>query len=269
MHCLVEVTSSHACPVITCKPRHPMQAPSSHASPVIPCMPRHPMHAPQGISCSAPLRVNSTLLVNSTVQPCSVFYTTLLGDTCAKVARQVELCGAAASDAECEMAFQALNPAVNCSSLSPSQAVCLERDPAKANVTVVCDQYYRAHLSDTCDSIRQLAEPPLSPVDFYRLNPGVNCNQLIPVKNYSRSATTFGAEVCIGSVTNFTAGICSRTSTYTISPGDDCKYIELKYFYSIKGCYRRMNGYECVKLKPGVRICTPSMKKARTGNCSI
>ncbi|CAI5479401.1 unnamed protein product [Closterium sp. Yama58-4] len=224
----------------------------------------------KGVVCSAPLRLNATLLVNSTVQPCSVFYTTLIGDTCTGVARQVELCGAAASDAECGAAFQALNPAVNCSSLSPSQAVCLERDPAKANVTVVCDQYYRARVSDTCDSIRQLAEPPLSPVAFYRLNPGVNCNQLIPVKNYSHSTTTFGAEVCIGSVTNFTAGVCSRTSTYTISPGDDCKYINVKYFYSIKGCYRRMNGYECVdKLRPGVKICTPSANKARIGSCSI
>ncbi|CAI5978202.1 unnamed protein product [Closterium sp. NIES-64] len=148
----------------------------------------------KGIACFAPLRINSALLVNSTVQPCSVFYTTLLGDTCAGVGRQVELCGAAESDAECEAAFQALNPAVDCSSLRPSQAVCIERDPGVANVTVVCDQYYRARLNDTCDSIRQLAEPPLSPVDFYRLNPGVNCNQLIPLKNHSRSATTFGAE---------------------------------------------------------------------------
>ncbi|CAI5989225.1 unnamed protein product [Closterium sp. NIES-65] len=126
------------------------------------------------------------------------------GDTCAGVGRQVELCGAAASDAECEAAFQALNPAVDCSSLKPSQAVCIERDPGVANVTLVCDQYYRARLNDTCDSIRQLAEPPLSPVDFYRLNPGVNCNQLIPLKNHSRSATTFGAEcvcaVCVCSV---------------------------------------------------------------------
>ncbi|CAI5947018.1 unnamed protein product [Closterium sp. NIES-65] len=117
------------------------------------------------------------------------------GDTCTGVGRQVELCGAAASDAECEAAFQALNPAVDCSSLRPSQAVCIERDPGVANVTVVCDQYYRARLNDTCDSIRQLAEPPLSPVDFYRLNPGVNCNQLIPLKKYSGSTTTFGAEV--------------------------------------------------------------------------
>ncbi|CAI7854096.1 unnamed protein product [Closterium sp. NIES-54] len=224
----------------------------------------------KGIVCSAPLRLNASLLVNSTVPPCSVFYTTLLGDTCAGVGRQVELCGAAASDVECEAAFQALNPAVNCSSLRPSQAMCIERDPRVANVTVVCDQYYRARLNDTCDSIRQLAEPPLSPVDFYRLNPGVNCNQLIPLKNHSRSATTFGAEVCIGSVTNFTAGICSRASTYTISPGDDCKYINVKYFYSIKGCYRRMNGYECVdKLRPGVTICTPNAKKARVGSCNI
>ncbi|GJP31227.1 hypothetical protein CLOM_g10159 [Closterium sp. NIES-68] len=224
----------------------------------------------KGVSCSTPLRLNSRLLVNSTVDPCSVFYTTVLGDTCAGVGRQVELCGEAASDAACEAAFQALNPAVDCWSLKPSQAVCVERDPSKANLTVVCDQYYRARLNDTCHSIAQLAEPPLSPVDFYRLNPGVNCNQLIPVKNYSRPATTFGAEVCIGSATNFSAGICSRTSTYTISPGDDCKYIHLKYFYSIKGCYRRLNGYECVdKLKPGAKICTPSPKRARTGTCSI
>ncbi|CAI5947120.1 unnamed protein product [Closterium sp. NIES-65] len=110
------------------------------------------------------------------------------------VGRQVELCGAAASDAESETAFQALNPAVDCSFLKPSQAVCFERDPGVANVTVVCDQYYWARLNDTCDSIRQLAEPPLSPVDFYRLNPGVNCNLLIPLKNHSHSATTFGAE---------------------------------------------------------------------------
>ncbi|GJP55420.1 hypothetical protein CLOM_g14372 [Closterium sp. NIES-68] len=224
----------------------------------------------KGISCSKPLRRNSSLLVNSTVELCSVFYTTVQGDTCAGVGRQVQLCGEGALDAACEAAFQALNPAVDCSSLKPSQAVCVERDPSKANLTVVCDQYYRARLNDTCDSIRAMAEPPLSAVDFYRLNPGVNCNQLIPLKKASRPATTFGNEVCIGSVTNFTAGKCSRTSTYTISPGDDCKYIQLKYFYSIKGCYRRMNGYECVDtLRPGVRICTPSAKKARTGSCSI
>ncbi|CAI5518920.1 unnamed protein product, partial [Closterium sp. Naga37s-1] len=242
----------------------------SHVHPVFALTLDQFLHQNKGISCSAPLRINASLLVNSTVDACSVFYTTVLGDTCTGVARQVELCGAAASDAECEAAFQALNPAVNCSSLKPSQAVCLERDPGVANVTVVCDQYYRARLNDTCDSIRQLAEPPLSPVAFYRLNPGLNCNQLIPLKNFSRSATTFGAEVCIGSVTNFTAGICSRTSTYTISPGDDCKYINVRYFYSIKGCYRRMNGYECVdKLRPGVTICTPSAKKARIGSCSI
>ncbi|GJP34122.1 hypothetical protein CLOM_g18583 [Closterium sp. NIES-68] len=228
------------------------------------------MQQNKGISCSSPVRINSRLLVNSTVDPCSVFYTAVLGDTCAGVGRQVQLCGEGALDAACEAAFQALNPAVDCSSLKPSQAVCVERDPSKANLTVVCDQYYRACLNDTCDSIRAMAEPPLSAVDFYRLNPGVNCNQLIPLKKASRPATTFGNEVCIGSVTNFTAGKCSRTSTYTTSPGDDCKYIQLKYFYSIKGCYRRMNGYECVDmLRPGVKICTPSAKKARTGGCSI
>ncbi|CAI5947041.1 unnamed protein product [Closterium sp. NIES-65] len=243
-------------------------APGNHPSAALYCPP--PVFRVATMFCPPP--VFRFLQQNKVPECCTapIGFMHSTGDTCTRVGRQVELCGAAASDAACEAAFQALNPAVDCSSLRPSQAVCIERDPGVANVTVVCDQYYRARLNDTCDSIRQLAEPPLSPVAFYRLNPGVNCNQLIPLKNHSRSATTFGAEVCIGSITNFTAGMCSRTSTYTISPGDDCKYINVKYFYSIKGCYRRMNGYECVdKLKPGVKICTPSANKARIGSCRI
>ncbi|CAI5978186.1 unnamed protein product [Closterium sp. NIES-64] len=140
----------------------------------------------------------NTPLLLSAPSSCAPGICDLMGDTCAGVGRQVELCWPAASDAACEAAFQALNPAVDCSSLRPSQAVCIERDPGVANVIVVWHQYYRARLNDTCDSIRQLAEPLLSPVDFYRLNPGVKCNQLIPLKDYSSSTTSrnsFGAEV--------------------------------------------------------------------------
>ncbi|CAI5950219.1 unnamed protein product [Closterium sp. NIES-64] len=179
-HHPLHVPSSPACAIIPCMCHHPMHVPSSHACAIIPCMCHHPLHVPSSPACA--------------IIPC-MYHHPMHGDTCTGVGRQVELCGAAASDAECEAAFQALNPAVDCSSPKPSQAVCIERDPGVANVTVVCDQYYRARLNDTCDSIRQLAEPPLSPVDFYRLNPGVNCNQLIPLKNHFRSATTFGAEV--------------------------------------------------------------------------
>ncbi|CAI5947020.1 unnamed protein product [Closterium sp. NIES-65] len=138
----------------------------------------------QGVSCAKPLRINTEVYVIPSVRDCSVFYTTNAGDTCAGVGRQVELCEAALSDAECEAAFQALNPALNCSSLRPSQAVCIERDPAKANRIPVCAEYHLPWASDTCDSIRNTAVPPLSPMELYRLNPGINCNQPIPANNF-------------------------------------------------------------------------------------
>ncbi|CAI5978164.1 unnamed protein product [Closterium sp. NIES-64] len=138
----------------------------------------------KGVSCAKPLRINTEVYVIPSVRDCSVFYTTNAGDTCAGVGRQVELCEAALSDAECEAAFQALNPALNCSSLRPSQAVCIERDPAKANRIPVCAEYHLPWASDTCDSIRNTAVPPLSPMELYRLNPGINCNQPIPANNF-------------------------------------------------------------------------------------
>ncbi|CAI5510863.1 unnamed protein product, partial [Closterium sp. Naga37s-1] len=139
----------------------------------------------QGVSCAKPLPIGKTLSVVFNIRDCSVFYSTNAGDTCTGVARQVELCGAAASDAACEAAFQALNPAVDCSSLRPSQAVCLERDPGVANRIPVCEEYYRPQASDTCESIIDSAAPPLGAKELYRLNPGINCNQLIPAKEYN------------------------------------------------------------------------------------
>ncbi|CAI5515590.1 unnamed protein product [Closterium sp. Naga37s-1] len=44
----------------------------------------------------------------------------------------------------------------------------------------VCSQYYLVQSAETCESIRNVPYPPLSPVDFFRLNPGIKCNRLIP-----------------------------------------------------------------------------------------
>ncbi|CAI7907262.1 unnamed protein product [Closterium sp. NIES-53] len=222
----------------------------------------------KGVSCAKPLRINTEVYVIPSVRDCTVFYTTNAGDTCAGVGRQVELCGVAASDAECEAAFQALNPAVNCSSLRPSQAVCIERDPAKANRIAVCEEYHRPRANDTCDSIRNTAVPPLSPMELYWLNPGINCNQPIPAKNLEfQRPLEREIPICIRSSSSFAIGTCP-TDEYYFKPTDTCQSVQVTQFQSIKGCYRKINGYECVdRMTPGTKVCLPNYDGARTGDC--
>ncbi|CAI7887751.1 unnamed protein product [Closterium sp. NIES-53] len=221
----------------------------------------------QGVSCTKPLPIGKTLSVVFNIKDCSVFYSTNAGDTCTGVARQVELCGAAASDAECEVAFQALNPAVNCSSLRPSQAVCIERDPGKANRIPVCDEYYRPRANDTCESIMDAAAPPLGAMELYRLNPGINCNQLIPAKDYSFQ-WPLEREICTKSATSFAIGSCPTDNQYYFMPTDTCSSVHVQHFHGIKGCYRKINGYECVdKMTPGTKVCLPNYNSARIGEC--
>ncbi|CAI7861196.1 unnamed protein product [Closterium sp. NIES-54] len=80
--------------------------------------------------------------------------------------------------------FQALNPSLDCSAngglLQPEQAVCVERMSDQVGLIPVCSQYYLVQSAETCESICNVPFPPLSPVDFFRLNPGIKCNRLIP-----------------------------------------------------------------------------------------
>ncbi|GJP42031.1 hypothetical protein CLOM_g1631 [Closterium sp. NIES-68] len=221
----------------------------------------------KGVSCTKPLPINKKFYVVSNISDCSVFYSTNAGDTCAGVGRQVELCGQAASDAACEAAFQALNPAVDCSSLKPSQAVCVERHPSKANRIAVCDEYHRPQAADTCDSIRDAAAPPLSALELYRLNPGINCNQLIPAKDFHFKGS-LEREICTKSSTSFAIGTCPTDNQYYFMPTDTCNSVQITHFHGIKGCYRKINGYECVdKMIPGTKVCLPNYSSSRTGDC--
>ncbi|GJP55419.1 hypothetical protein CLOM_g14371 [Closterium sp. NIES-68] len=223
----------------------------------------------KGVSCSKPLRINTEVYVISNARDCSVFYTTSVGDTCAGVGRQVQLCGEGASDAACETAFQALNPAVDCSSLKPSQAVCVERDPSKANRIAVCDEFLRPGTDDTCSSIRDKATPPLSTLELYRLNPGIDCNQPFPAQNFDFKGS-LEQQICTKSSSSFEIGTCPTDNEYFFMPTDTCKSVQIAQFHGIKGCYRKMNGYECVdKMIPGTKVCLPNYDGARIGKCSF
>ncbi|CAI5484432.1 unnamed protein product [Closterium sp. Yama58-4] len=190
------------------------------------------------------------------------------GDTCEALATYFSLASTCPS-AECTAAFQALNPGVDCTAnsgqLPSSQAVCVERRAEMAGVVALCSQYYYVESAETCESIRNVPDPPLSRVDFYRLNPGIKCSRLVP-KTDVGSFTGF--EACVGSTESLLQGTCPRSTAITIGTGDRCTAIQVKYFRGVKGCYKRINGYDCIdRLIKGTKVCIPSKVKIAKGKC--
>ncbi|CAI5465050.1 unnamed protein product [Closterium sp. Yama58-4] len=222
------------------------------------------------ISCDSALPVNSVLQVAppTTITPCTVYYTTEQGDTCEALATYLSLASTCPS-AECTAAFQALNPGVDCTAnsakLPPSQAVCVERRAEMVGVVALCSQYYYVESAETCESIRNVPDPPLSRVDFYRLNPGIKCSRLVPKTDVG---TFTGFEACVGSTDSLLQGTCPRATAITIGTGDRCTAIQVKYFRGVKGCYKHMNGYDCIdRLIKGTKVCIPSKVKIAQGKC--
>ncbi|CAI7847489.1 unnamed protein product [Closterium sp. NIES-54] len=182
-----------------------------------------------GLSCSAPLTVGTVVKVvqPADLAPCSVYYTTSQGDTCESLAKYFSLIGNCFEP--CAAAFQALNPGLDCSGsgeLPGSQAVCVERraESAAALLIPVCSQFYLVQAGETCDQIRSVPSPPLSPLEFFRLNPGIKCNRLVP-KTDVGSLTGF--EACIGSSFSFTQGVCPKTRAYVVGTGDRCTGLQV------------------------------------------
>ncbi|CAI5498118.1 unnamed protein product [Closterium sp. Naga37s-1] len=222
------------------------------------------------VSCAAPIPPSTVLKVASPASLilCSVFYTTQQGDTCADLALYFKLRSSCPSSA-CTAKFQALNPSLDCTAngglLQPEQAVCVERMSDQVGLIPVCSQYYLVQSAETCDSIRNVPFPALSPVDFFRLNPGIKCNRLIPKTNVDGFT---GFEACIASSTSYTQGLCPRANAYVVGTGDRCTGLQVKYFRGIKGCYRKVNGYDCIdKLVKSTRVCLPDKVKLKKGKC--
>ncbi|CAI5518868.1 unnamed protein product [Closterium sp. Naga37s-1] len=100
-----------------------------------------------------------------------------IGDSCASIAALFGLSEGCPVEGEaCEEALVGLNPGLDCAALTGRLAVCVEREESKAGMVAVCDQQYEMEGSDGCDAARIAVNPPLSPLEFYRLNPGINCN---------------------------------------------------------------------------------------------
>ncbi|CAI5520009.1 unnamed protein product [Closterium sp. Naga37s-1] len=116
-----------------------------------------------------------------------------------------------------------LNPGLDCTNLQPGQQLCIEWNSVTggggggAGAYQQCTQYHAVGPTDTCDSILQ-ANPSLSWRLLYRLNPGLLCDNLNPLRNQ---------EVCVGA-TPLGAIVCDarRSRKYTVEDGDSCPTLE-------------------------------------------
>ncbi|CAI6005430.1 unnamed protein product [Closterium sp. NIES-65] len=102
------------------------------------------------VNCIEPLPVGLVLTVmpKPGLTPCTVYYTTVQAGT----------------------------------QVLPTQAVCVERWAGawRGQVISVCSQYYLVQSGEMCEAIRAVPSPPLSPLDLFRLNPGIKCSRLVP-----------------------------------------------------------------------------------------
>ncbi|CAI7863508.1 unnamed protein product [Closterium sp. NIES-53] len=228
------------------------------------------------VNCIEPLPVGLVLNVTPEpgLAPCTIYYTTVQDDTCQSIGAYFNLNDCLSKDPSCAMVIQSLNPSLSCqggAQVLPNQAVCVERRAGaagKGQVIPVCSQYYLVQTAETCDAIRSVPSPPLSPLDFFRLNPGIKCNRLVP--DAAGLDLHTGFEACIQVSGEYTAGVCPKTKGLTASGSERCSFIQIKYFRGIRGCYKRINGYDCIdKIPSGAKICLPDQTRIRQGVCTI
>ncbi|GJP37224.1 hypothetical protein CLOM_g21655 [Closterium sp. NIES-68] len=121
-----------------------------------------------------------------------------------------------------------LNPGLDCTNLQPGQQVCIEWGQATGggdgegnSAYEQCTRYEAVGGNDTCESILQ-GNPALSWRSLYRLNPGLLCDNLNPLRNQ---------EVCVGA-TPLGAIVCDtrRSRKYTVEEGDSCATLVVKQF---------------------------------------
>ncbi|CAI5982913.1 unnamed protein product [Closterium sp. NIES-65] len=156
----VEGTFSCAPSTFSCAPGTFSYAPAKLASPML----------EPSVSCAAPIPLATVLNVANPASfiPCTVYYSTQQGDTCADLATYFTVAWSCMWDPpSCLPAFQALNPSLDCDAngglLQPGKTVCVERKKDNVGLILVCSQYYLVQSAETCESICNMPYPPLTP----------------------------------------------------------------------------------------------------------
>ncbi|CAI6000985.1 unnamed protein product [Closterium sp. NIES-65] len=145
----------------------------------------------EGIDCSQPLPKGSVLQLDGTpATPCTAFFYSLNGDTCAYISRPLKFT---------EPDLTALNPGLDCSKpIKAGSSVCIERSAAFAFTVPECVRYGTLTPQDTCERLLQrtgTSPGGVSAIEnqwaaLYRNNPGLTCSATIP-----SSASAVGSNI--------------------------------------------------------------------------
>eukprot|EP00897_Mesotaenium_endlicherianum_P010607 jgi/Mesen1/9575/ME000065S09001 len=194
-----------------------------------------------GLDCTPPLTPGVLLAVDNgnDTSGCNATYSVAPGDTCQSIAAtfSIEL-------------LPDLNPGLDCAQLLPGQQVCVQAGAGKLGAPV-CVEYAPVEANDTCQSI--WLQRGLAPAQFYALNPGIYCSNLIPTEGLSLP----GQQVCVGGTIQ-TALPCRKY--YTTRRGDTCASIIYYKFHRSVALFRSMNnGFNCQtgSLYIGLNLCVP------------
>ncbi|CAI5535172.1 unnamed protein product [Closterium sp. Naga37s-1] len=144
-----------------------------------------------GIDFSQPLPKGSVLQLDGTpATPCTAFFYSLNGDTCAYISRPLNFT---------EPDLTALNPGLDCSKpIKAGRSVCIERSAAFAFTVPECVRYGTLTPQDTCERLLQrtgTSPGGVSAIEnqwaaLYRNNPGLTCSATIP-----SSASAVGSNI--------------------------------------------------------------------------
>ncbi|CAI5535126.1 unnamed protein product [Closterium sp. Naga37s-1] len=155
----------------------------------------------RGIDCSQPLPKGSVLqLANTPATPCTAFFYSLNGDTCASISTSLNFNYGS---------LTTLNPGLDCSKpIKAGRSVCVERSASFAFTVPECVRYGTLTPRDTCEQLLQRTSKSVPPAEanpndnsqggasenpwaaLYRNNPGLTCSNTIP-----SSASAIGSNI--------------------------------------------------------------------------
>ncbi|CAI5463026.1 unnamed protein product [Closterium sp. Yama58-4] len=215
-----------------------------------------------GIDCSQPLPKGSVLQLDGTPPtPCTAFFYSLNGDTCASITPALSLN---------EGSLVALNPGLDCSKpIKAGRSVCLERRAAFAFTVPECVRYGMLTPQDTCDRLIQrtsnsqggasASENPWAAL--YRNNPGLTCSATIP-SSASAVGSNIGVQVCLrAEYWSFTMGFCKKGRAKPVQRSMACPAAYRFYGRPTSTAITRFydyNGRSCSGTVGAKYICVPS-----------
>ncbi|CAI5478101.1 unnamed protein product, partial [Closterium sp. Yama58-4] len=181
----------------------------------------------------------NTNQTSANVTGCIVPYTVAQGDTCTTI---MTMFNVTLAD------LNATNPDLDCGILAVGQQICISTGTPQPQS---CLNFYTVNPGESCNDVMINTYPPITAAQLYQYNPGIICTA-------DTSQRLVGQEVCVDA-TVVGAVKCSY-GVYTVVRGDTCASVVCKVFKcSYATMYAVNPGFKCTTstLYVGKTLCKP------------